>query len=135
MKNIFSLAIITLFAFTLTGCGNKITEATCTQNGEKTIVNFENNKIVKVTSEVTQTYDNETLLNMAYQTTQMTVSAYNAINGASAEVTKDTNSITMKLTLDISKMSKTDVENADFNYNAKEFLKKAKKEGFTCTTK
>ena len=135
MKKIFSIAAITLFALTLTGCGNKDLEVTCTKGGETMVVNYENNKIVKFVSEVTQTYENESLLNMAYQSTQMTVSAYNAMAGASAEVTKKDNSITMKLTLDVTKMTKEDIDEADFDEKPKEFIKDAKEDGYTCKTK
>lgn len=135
MKKILNIAIISLFALTLTGCGNKNLEVTCTKESNKMIVNFENNKIVKLSTEVTQTYDNESLLDMAYQSTQLTVSAYNAMNGANAEVTKNDNSIILKLTLDIPKMNKDDIDEDYYKQNPNKFIESSKKDGYSCTTK
>ena len=135
MKKILNIAIISLFALTLTGCGSKNVEVTCTKEGEKIVVNFENNKIVKLATEVTQTYDNESLLDMAYQSTQLTVSAYNAMNGANAEVTKNDNSIILKLTLDIPKMNKDDIDEDYYKQNPNKFIESSKQDGYSCTTK
>ena len=135
MKNFFSIIAITLFALTLTGCGSKNLEVTCSKDGNKIIINYENNKIAKQYMETTQTYENEQLLNMAYQSTQTTVSAYNAMSGVSAEVTKNDNSITLKVTYDISKMNQDNLDEESINQKPKELIKEAKEDGYTCTTK
>ena len=136
MKKIISIIAIALFTLTLTGCGNKDLEAICkAANGEIMTINFKNNKIVKIVSELTKTYEDETLLNMAYQSTQMTAEAYNTVAGSSAEVTKKDNSITMKLTFDVSKMTKEEIDEADLDDKPKEFIKDVEEEGYTCTIK
>ena len=39
MKKILNIAIISLFALTLTGCGNKNLEVTCTKEGNRRSAN------------------------------------------------------------------------------------------------
>lgn len=132
MKKIFSIVAIALFALTLTGCGNSTEELTCTKGTDTAILKIKNNKLVSYTAETTTEFDNETALSMAYSTYQMTASAYNSISGASAEVLKNGNALTVKLTFDFEKMDKETVKDMELDRKAKDIIKDIEEEGYNC---
>jgi len=133
MKKILGILTICILTLVTTGCGNKELEVTCSNSSETMIINYKNNKMVKFSSTVKQIYNSEFTLNAAYQATELSVNAYNAITGVTASVEKNENSIILKVNYDVTQMDKDIIkESEDLQLTPNKFIDKFTKAGYTC---
>lgn len=132
MKKIFNIIAITLITITITGCIHKNAEITCTKTDETIIITRKYNKIVKVITESTNTYENETILNSAHQIIQTKADVYNQLKGTKAEITKNNNTLTLKITFDVTNMNREVIDEEDFDESPREFIEDLKEDGYTC---
>ena len=132
MKKITSIIFIAILAFTITGCGNKNAEVTCTKDKEKITISFKGNKIAKYVGESTTNYATEAFANSAYQTYQMTVSAYNSMKGITAETQKNGKEIYLKLTFNIEDMDQETLKDSDLIKKRDVLIEELEKSGYTC---
>ena len=119
------------------GCGSK-EELKCTaqEDGSKgTLVGtFEKDSLKKMTMETTTTYDSEEDLESEYEMLQFTIGIFNAMEGAEGSISKKGLSATMKISIDLNKMSSENLEDMfeKESMSKEDFKTYAEEQGFTC---
>lgn len=119
------------------GCGSK-EELKCTAQEDGStgtlVGTFEKGTLKKMTMETTTTYESEEDLESEYEMLQFTVGIFDAMDGAEGSLSKKDLSATMKITIDLNKMSSENIEDMfeKESMNKEEFKSYAEEQGFTC---
>lgn len=140
MKKIFNIIVIIALTLTLTGCGNKITEVTCTTNEEtytqKFTFTFKENKVIKYFSENSKIYESESHAKTAAETAQNSLEEEKQINGITYEYTANGNKLDVKVTVILEDITDKEViKDTYLNQKLNTLIKGFKEYGYTCTTK
>lgn len=138
MKKISFLLMSLVAVFTLTGCGTKTVSCTKTEDGQKQImaVTFKGNEVTKLSTEMSMEVEKDQI-DDAFSFLQLSANAMQGKPGVKVSTSKDDNSISMKMDLELSKLDKETKETIDFDLEdtpkgPEEFIKEMTEDGYTC---
>lgn len=136
MKKVMLLVVCGFMVLGFTGCAGKKVKCTMEDETAKSslIGTFKDEKLVKYEMESTATFEDEEELESGYEMAQFSVGMVNTIEGVEGDVSKKGNSVTLKVTADLSKMSAEDIEDMldTESMTVEEFKAYATEEGYTC---
>lgn len=136
MKKIIFVALITILPLVITGCGEKNLECSKIEgnNTEKFIATVKDNKIIKVTIEEIEKYDDLEELEKEYSSANSSMYLYKLLKGVDSSVTKSDNTLNSSVTIDLNKAGRTIMgqflDLVEFTPDA--FISYVEKDGFTC---
>lgn len=139
MKKIIYVIMSGFLLVGVTGCGSSPTEelkCTMKEDNETNVVigTFEKDSLKKMVQETTATYDTEEDLEENYGIAQFAVGMSNTMEGVTGTIDKKGLTLTTKVTFDIKKMSKEQIENMFEKevMSKKDFQVELEEEGYTC---
>lgn len=140
MKKILMSMALIITLVSLTGCGSSKT-LTCTEtssdNGfstEKVVYEFKKDKIIKATetASITAEGDFAQYIDDYKKSAQTTVDGYNKVNGISAKVEADNNTVSVVAEIDPSKMSESEFSARSMGETYDSMKAKLTEKGYTC---
>lgn len=139
MKKTFSLIIILIVIFSLTGCGTR--EITCTiEDGTQSIINratFKGSELIKGIMETTIQVDSDQI-DETYSFLQSSVAEIEEQTGLKYSISKGSNSITLRIEMEPSKMSEEFLESLSGtigdlkNISVNKYIENMESQGYTC---
>ncbi|MCM1371163.1 MAG: hypothetical protein NC181_04685 [Clostridium sp.] len=138
MKKVLGIFVSVITVFALTGCGKGET-VTCTLEDDDQLqtmtATFENDKATKVVMESKQTVESS-LVDATYSILQSVESMYEGEEGVKVSVSKGNDSVSMKIEMELTKLSDEMKEEFDLTSSSdtskKSFIDSMTEEGFTC---
>lgn len=139
MKKISSIALALIVVLSLTGCGGKTVTCTKTEDGqtETEKVTFKGKEITKIIREGKIEAEADEL-DTSYSLFKMVEAMFEGKTGIKISTTKGTNSVSMKVEMEPSKLDEEIIDSMDLgeidfkNTSAEEYTKTMTEDGYTC---
>lgn len=139
MKKISSIALALIVVLSLTGCGGKT--VTCTKTEDETTseikATFNGKEVTKIVME-SKTEVEADEVDTSYSLLKMVEAMFEGKTGIKISTTKGTNSVSMKVEMEPSKLDEEVIDSMDLgetdfkNTSAEEYTKTMTEDGYTC---